>query len=116
MQFTEFWLPLLLGTLLRIGVPVALTVAAAWALRKLDLSWQREAEDYRARAGIGRATFELIQCWVLNDCPSEQRERCPAYRERQGPCWQHFRDERGRLTERCLGCQVFKRALAPEAR
>lgn len=102
----------LFGVVLRLGLPLALTLGATWLLRRLDLKWQAEAED--GRPGLGAVALGAIRCWVVNDCPPDRRQSCPAYLEKDIPCWQHFRDERGRLAEPCLGCHVFRQALAPE--
>lgn len=114
MEWSEIWLPVLAATLLRIGIPLALTLAAAWGLRRLDARWQREAERARAESQ-GPSPFDLIKCWLVNECPPAKREQCSAYLEHGVPCWQQRRDERGRLAEGCLRCPVFRRGFAVEA-
>jgi hypothetical protein len=101
-------LTLLAGLLLRLAIPLLATLAFAWALQALDRRWQREADA----ASLNQAPrpANTIRCWLLNDCSPERRERCPAYGESNTPCWQHFRDQRGNLQERCLDCPVFRRA------
>ena len=94
----------LAGILVRLAVPIAITLLAAYGLRRLDQRWQQQATSNQSSAA------GLIKCWVLNDCPSEQRANCAVYQERRLPCWQAFRDEAGRLPTRCLDCDVFRQA------
>lgn len=91
-----------LGLLLRLALPLALTLLAAYLLRRLDQRWQQQGLNNQP------GTVEVLKCWVLNDCPPEQRERCAAYQQSSVPCWQVFRDEAGRLPQRCLSCRVFR--------
>lgn len=114
MEWTEIWLPMLAATLLRIGIPLGLTLVAAWGLRQLDARWQREAEGTWTADSEVPSPFDRIKCWLVHDCTPEQREQCPAFKQRTEPCWQQMRDERGWLAERCLSCPVFRRGLSPQ--
>lgn len=100
------------GLLLRFGVPAALTAILAWALRRLDARWQLEAEQQMApkTAPVYRPSK---RCWQVNQCSQEKRKECPAYADIKHPCWQHFRNGRGELPQRCLGCDVFRMAPVP---
>ena len=99
------------GVLLRIGIPVALTVALIWAFGQLDARWKREA----ALHGYERPRVKVSNsgCWQVHGCSEENRKRCPAYAQLDMPCWQVFRKEDGRLKEKCLGCQIFANAPVP---
>lgn len=103
-------LAFLAGLLARLAIPLLLTLAFAWALHALDRRWQRQGGAANDEQLPRRAS--MIRCWLLSDCSQEQRGRCPAFAEQGIPCWQHFRDSRGRLPERCLDCPVFQRAPA----
>jgi hypothetical protein len=92
------------GFLIRLALPIALTLLAAYLLRRLDQRWQQQGSV--AQPG----PVAVLKCWVMNDCPPEQRERCAAYQQHNVPCWQVFRDEAGRLPQRCLGCEVFRQS------
>ncbi|MFP3853628.1 MAG: hypothetical protein ACLFWD_04955 [Anaerolineales bacterium] len=94
----------LAGLLLRLGLPAALTLLAAYGLSVLDKRWQQQANKHQP------SPVRVIKCWVLKDCSPQQREACAAYQQREMPCWQIFRDDAGRLPERCLGCDVFRDA------
>lgn len=101
---------LLVGLLLRFVIPILLTIVVVLLLRRLDARWQDEAE---ARIEERMSLVPQIRCWVLNDCPDEQRERCPAYAQTNKPCWHVFRDGNGRMREKCLDCHVFRTAPVP---
>ncbi len=94
----------LAGILVRMAVPIVITLLVAYGLRRLDQRWQNQAISNQPSAA------GLIKCWVLNDCPPEQRAKCAVYQEQKLPCWQAFRDEKGRLPKRCLECDVFRQA------
>lgn len=104
---------ILLGVVLRLGVPLLLTAALVAILRKMDSRW---AEEGQLSSEVTETTpdtallFPKLQCWVARQCPREMIEACPAYREAGRPCWQVFRDGKGRLQDACLICDVFRRA------
>jgi hypothetical protein len=101
-----------LGLLIRFGIPILLTVLAAWGLRRLDRRWQLESEHIRpAPLGVGAAPAE-VRCWEQTDCSEDKREACPAYARPSVACWQVFREKTGYLSTGCLGCEVFLNAPA----
>lgn len=99
------------GLVLRLGLPVVLTILGIWLLRKLDEHWKQQAEQVE---GVGqRVLARNPGCWDMHHCSEEQRAHCLAYAHPEKPCWQIFRSTDGRLREGCLGCDVFQQALAP---
>jgi hypothetical protein len=105
-------LTVVVGLLLRFGIPIVLTVLAAWGLRRLDQRWQAQAEHARpAPLGLGAAPAE-VRCWEQTDCPPEKHEGCPAFLRPSVPCWQVFREKSGELPTDCLRCGVFLHAPA----
>ena len=102
---------LALGLLVRLLLPVGLTLSVAWLLRRLDRRWRAEATGQIPAA----RSLQVLRCWVLNDCPEEQRSRCAAYQQQGTPCWQLFRDHHGRLRTSCLDCEVFRLSPVAEA-
>ncbi len=98
------FMAMLLGLVLRIGIPVFITVLVVLFLRWLDERWQKESVDQRV------VTARNIRCWDIQRCSEQQRASCSAYAHPEVPCWQHFRDPEGALREQCLGCQVFLKA------
>jgi hypothetical protein len=102
----------LVWTVLRFGLPVGLTLLVCWLFKWLDARWQAEAEEYQKRAGV-KGWVPIVRCWLLNDCPPEQREHCHAYQNQEVPCWQHFRAPEGELKEKCMDCGVFQGVPLP---
>ena len=95
--------------LLRIAVPIAVTIAFIKVLKWLDERWKEQAD----LEGSQVVKFGNIGCWEINNCPSEQRAICQAYNNPDKPCWQIFRDKHGRLQESCIDCDVFRNAPVP---
>jgi hypothetical protein len=97
----------ILGIVVRLGIPAGATVLLVRWLSRLDARWQTEArqpDTVRARN---------TGCWDVNHCTSEQKAKCPAYARKEIPCWQAFRQSNGVLRENCIGCNVFKEAPLP---
>jgi hypothetical protein len=98
------------GTLLRFGVPIALTILMIYLLRKLDARWQAEAERHPAQFAA-----DQVKCWETKGCPPELRIACQGFlHSTEQPCWQTFRAENGYLKEICLDCNVFRNAPIPQ--
>jgi hypothetical protein len=111
-QLTDF-AALLLGLLLRYGVPIGITALLAWLLMKLDARWQEQADRLRVPLSSLGAEVRQVRCWETTECSREKRENCPACAEPSVPCWQVFRKEEGRMREACFTCQVFVGAPVP---
>jgi hypothetical protein len=102
----------LLGMVVRLGIPVGITILLMRWLARLDARWQDEARhDARILAAGTRA--RNTGCWDVKHCTPEQKEKCLAYARKETPCWQVYRRENGALRESCLGCVVFKEAPIP---
>ena len=100
-------LSLMLGLILRLGIPVGITALVFYLLRRLDIRWQRESK-VQPQVAPGQKP-----CWQLKGCSEEKRKKCPAAAQPKVPCWQVFRSRDGLLRESCLGCDVFRRAPVP---
>lgn len=111
MEALEAFGALLVGLLLRLGIPLVVTALGIIWLHRLDERWQREASQRRERAAA--AAVPQARCWEQRGCPPERRAICPAYARPELPCWQVFRGANGRLQEACLDCDIFKQAPAP---
>jgi len=96
----------IIGILLRVGIPVALTIVAFYLLRRLDERWQKEAGTLPP---IPRGK----PCWEIKGCSPQAKKNCPAAAQPKVPCWQVFRSKDGVLKEACLGCDVFRQARVP---
>ena len=97
---------IVLGLLLQIGIPLAVTALIFYLLRRLDERWQKEA-----------LAIPVISsqrpCWEMKGCTGEKRKNCLASARPNVPCWQVFRTNNGLLREDCLGCDVFRLAPTP---
>jgi hypothetical protein len=100
-------LTVVLGLIVRIAVPLALTIGLIYLLRRLDRRWKKEALSVPVIAAGGKP------CWEVKGCSESQRKDCPVATERPSvPCWQFFRSKTGLLREDCLGCTVFRQVPA----
>ena len=96
---------LIIGLLIRLAMPIALTALLIFFLRKLDAHWQTEAQ-------LSQPVIQNIECWKIKSCPPEQRRNCIALNSSL-PCWQSQRLPNGYLREACLSCKVFIEAPMP---
>lgn len=92
---------------LRLGVPVGLTVAIGYLLRRLDSRWEAEA---RARPEVirrHRAAAAQRPCWEERGCTESEKSRCAACQHTDIPCWlARLRSER-RLPATCPECARY---------
>lgn len=96
-------LTLILGFLLRVGIPIAATVLVLVILYNLDKHWQTEALALPVVPSGKR-------CWDIMGCSEEKKKDCPAFAQPKVPCWHVFRAQDGVMKETCLECKVFRRA------
>jgi hypothetical protein len=102
----------LIGVLLRFGLPILVTVLFVYFLRRMDARWQEEA---RQQMSISPKLVPQTPCWEVNHCAPEKRLMCQAFINPEIPCWQQFRSPDGLLRETCLGCRVYQTAAVPVA-
>ena len=100
---------MILLVLLRVAIPIAVTITFIKVLKWLDERWKQESDFEGAKV----AQVANERCWEINECPAEQRAACKAYNNPDKPCWQVFREKNGRLQERCIGCDIFRHAPVP---
>ncbi len=100
--------------ILRLGVPLAITVAIGYLLRRLDAKWQAEAWAQWEASEMQRATAEPVAssaakqpCWTLKGCGEAMRDQCPAFKRPDIPCWLARRRAEGRLPAACYECELF---------
>jgi hypothetical protein len=99
-------LAFLLGVLVRLGIPLTITILLIAWLHRLDTSWQKEARRLPV-VPAGKP------CWQIKGCSEEKKKDCPAVANPKTPCWQVFRTRDGVMKEACLGCAVFRLAPIP---
>ncbi len=101
--------------ILRLGVPLAITLGVGYLLLRLDRKWQAEAwaewESSRLEREeqAGQATSPVAGqfCWDLKECSQATREQCPAFKRPNIPCWLARRRAEGRLPAACYECELF---------
>ncbi len=104
--------------ILRLGVPLVITLAVGYWLRRLDAKWQAEALARKAEAVLAKQEqrsepdiemFKIIEqpCWVLKNCPEDAVASCPAHRHSELPCWLARLRSEGRLPQPCYRCELF---------
>ena len=104
--------------LIRLGIPLAITVLVTWALRRVDSRWQAEAEARQLNMAVSdgeiapSAVLTLAArkepCWEYRGCPDADRSKCPACGPTDLPCWMARLRAEGKLPGRCYGCDRFK--------
>lgn len=99
-------LAIIAGLVLRIGLPLVVTIGAVWGLRRLDARWEAEGELHPTALPGADATH----CWEINQCTPERRAECPSYQHPDVPCWELHRATNGDLDTKCLDCAVFREA------
>lgn len=97
------------GFLVRLGLPIALTILAACLLQKLDARWREESAREAAEFAL---RLTAVPCYEVNHCPAETRQACPAPAQPTLPCWEVLRID-GQLQDKCLHCQFRKQVLQP---
>lgn len=118
--------------ILRLGIPVLVTVAIAYGLHRLDAKWQAEAKAQTksvvpqapqpkpTRIGNGNGagiTIPLRQpvamaagqpCWSLKGCSESMRANCAAFHQPTIPCWSARTNAEGRLPAGCKDCTLYQ--------
>jgi hypothetical protein len=109
MEWLTSTFAVILGLLLRLAVPILFTILVGLFLKLLDERWKKDRGGIQVLSGLAKN----IGCWEINQCPEEQRAGCTAFTHPDVPCWQVFRTGDGRLQERCLACEIFRRSPVP---
>jgi hypothetical protein len=95
------------GILLRIAIPLGITVGASVVLRRLDKKWRKEADQqYQNLPSLINIWLEN-PCWELNECEETRRETCDAYQQADVPCWEVFQTN-GHFNRKCKSCSYLK--------
>lgn len=93
----------LLGTFLRLIVPIGATLFGVWLLRRVDAWWQADVLKQATHVGRENIPLQFLNCWDVHDCSPERRAKCPAYLHPNLPCWEAHQVN-GQLQEACWGC------------
>jgi hypothetical protein len=106
---TEPTLVFVLGLLIRVALPLAITALIAYALHRLDIRWQAEAKREQQQL-----VHHEIPCLKEQGISAEQMKLRAMMSG--DPCWQMYRQPNGYLRETCLDCEVFRSAPIPHIR
>jgi len=103
--------------LLRLGVPLVITLAVGYWLRRLDAKWQAEAQVQWEQEELPAELKALARpeqpCWEIKGCDEAKRARCPACKAWDIPCWVAHLRATGRLPAACPDCELF--SMSPAA-
>lgn len=102
----NYFSSIVLGLLIRIGIPLIITLILIWVVRSLDQRWRDDGAGVVVRA-------KNTGCWNIKGCAEKDRAKCSAHANQDIPCWQHFRRDDGTLRSGCIGCDVFRQAPVP---
>ncbi len=111
-------LAVLLLFILRLGIPLALSLLLAWGLHRLDKYWQSKPGRPQAIPGQPSGATEaratdvppgLVDrpCWAYRGCPESKRKSCPAGCGTDVLCWLARLRHDGRLPAACRTCPIF---------
>jgi hypothetical protein len=99
---------------IRLGIPLVITLAVAYWLRRLDAKWQAEAmlqwqasQATQENPEAGLTLYRRLEepCWVTTGCNEDIRVNCPAYKRPTVPCWMARRGADGQLPVECYTCE-----------
>ena len=110
-----FGVPVIVGMfVLRLGVPLLITLGVGYLWRRLDAKWQAEAQQKELSQALEKAAAEpgLVEkaaqpCWSAKDCEESVRANCAASKFPNIPCWLARRRSEGGLPAECYNCDQF---------
>ncbi len=94
---------------LRIGIPIAVTLAFGyWLERKLRP--QQEPAETVEKIQVTRKASNVIRlhCWDIKRCDAGKRAQCAACRHPELPCWLALQVEGNKVREQCFTCAFYK--------
>jgi hypothetical protein len=105
-------LDLILMFVVRIGIPIAITLLIGLWLERRLASPQESADNENSAPKSGHYTrtgnIIRIHCWDLKRCEQSQRAQCAAFQHPDLPCWLAIQADGGKLREDCFTCSLYK--------
>jgi hypothetical protein len=96
---------------LRIGLPIALTLAFGYWLEK-KLRPAQQVEDQTAQPQEQRWTRSgkiiQIHCWDIKRCDATTRAQCAAVQHPDLPCWLALQAEGESVRQECFTCSLYR--------
>jgi hypothetical protein len=102
---------LILMVIVRIGIPIAITLAIGrWLEKKLAPAEPAATRATRApMPGVTRSGKIIqIHCWDIKRCGETTRAQCAAYKRPDLPCWLALQAAGDKLREECFTCAFYK--------
>ena len=100
---------------LRCILPLLVTIGLGYLMNRLVDRWEAEEELAAEKTPPPRRAPEpaivtailSLPCWLMNNCPPERREGCPAFHARGVPCWQARERAEDALPANCPDCPRY---------
>lgn len=93
--------------LLRLAVPLAITLLIGYLLRRLDARWELETQSHSHTVATEEPAAVQQPCWEDKECSARRRSRCPARGLANIPCWLARLRVENRMPAECTGCVRF---------
>lgn len=91
---------------IRIGIPIAATLAIGyWLEKKLQ---PREEKPAAKLELMKKSKIIQLHCWDFKKCEPEQMARCAAYAHPELPCWLALQVEGFKVRPECFTCALYK--------
>ncbi len=109
---------------LRCVAPLVLTMGVGYLMNRMVDKWEREAEvqltsvpERKQPVEVGvlvaeKRPLSSLPCWLTTGCRPEKRKSCPAFLQRDKPCWAARLAVEGVLPADCPDCPVYQHAHA----
>ncbi len=109
-MISQFWADALVVFgmfVLRVGVPIALTIVLGKWLEK-RLKPQEQDEERQVRAPSRSDKIIQLHCWDVKRCDPAIRAQCAAFKHSELPCWLAIQTEGGKVRAECFTCSFYK--------
>ncbi len=99
----------LLLFVVRIGIPIAVTLAFGyWLERKLRPAEAPAETPENIRLVRKPSNIIRLHCWDIKRCEPAQRAHCATCRHPDLPCWLAIQVEGGKVREQCFTCGFYR--------
>ena len=99
--------------LLRLGIPIIITLAVGYLLRRLDAKWEAEAQENSQSSTTPQMASTRKPCWEEKGCTEQQMAQCPACKWHDLPCWMARLRVENKLPTACIDCPRFTSKRTP---
>lgn len=102
---------MIVGVILRIGIPIGITLLLGWFLNRLDARWRAEAKQIQETMTNRTVPNSIQPCWEVMNCAPRMRENCPVNGNLGILCWELF-GSNGNLQPKCQNCPYRQSVLS----